>query len=321
MLDLALLRGARIGPPRPLAQRLVMPLLTLDYLRPPRTEIIVEGLDHIPQDRGIFLAMNHTDRFSYGPLLWHMHRLGLPRYVATWVKGKYFHNALMRRFLLWTGNIPVPSRGELIEGTFRERLRRAPEAAEYRLLRDLLDEKQPPEAVSLSRSAYGEGVAAYLEGWGGAARFVSAAAAQFEAQMEEVMRLHREALGPGQRHVLVFPEGTRSPQMIAGKTGLVEVTQHLGAAIVPIACIGGDDIYPGNVPLSKGGRVVYRIGAPLAVDGPALAPHRVTTPFVPFTRAASRLHGDRFRAATGVVMDHIHDMLPPRYQRKNDASG
>ena len=66
-------------------------VLALDYRFPRRTQIKVEGLEHVPTDGGAILAMNHTDRFNYWPFQYRMYRDGLP-FTATWVKGKYYEH-------------------------------------------------------------------------------------------------------------------------------------------------------------------------------------------------------------------------------------
>ena len=68
MLDLARLQRIHLRS-RPLGQLLVAELgLRVDYAFPRRTEIVVEGIENLPQDRTVFLAMNHTDRYNYWPL-------------------------------------------------------------------------------------------------------------------------------------------------------------------------------------------------------------------------------------------------------------
>ena len=91
------------------------------------------------------------------------------------------------------------------------------------------------------------------------------------------------------------------------------MTQHLDAAIVPVGCSGSDHLYPGDLPLSKGGRVTYRIGAPLEPDGPELGPHRVPSAVLPLTRAANERYGDRYEAITEVVMAKIGELVDPEY--------
>jgi len=138
--------------------------------------------------------------------------------------------------------------------------------------------------------------------------------------MAQVTRLTREALDRHRLNVLVFPQGTRSKRLPKGHTGLVQMAQHLGRTIIPVGCNGSDEAYPGSSPFSKGGHLVYRIGQPLAIDGPELLPHRVTTPFTPFSSEATEAHGEEFRAATDVVMDRINDLLDPEYQYSPDKA-
>jgi len=130
MLDLARLQRIHLQRVPP-GQRLMAALLALDYRFPRRTRIEIEGIERIPQDRPVFLAMNHTDRYNYWPLQYHMHTRGL-RYTATWVKGKYYQHPLMAWFMDRTGNIPLPSRGYVVASGFQQQAGRKPDAEEYR---------------------------------------------------------------------------------------------------------------------------------------------------------------------------------------------
>jgi hypothetical protein len=134
----------------------------------------------------------------------------------------------------------------------------------------------------------------------------------FDRMIDEVMRLNRQALEFGQ-HLLVFPQGTRSVRLSRGHIGVAQVAQHLGVDIVPVGCNGSNRVYPGNSPFAKGGRIVYRIGEPLRLDGTALRDYRVTEPFHPFTLEAG-VHHEAFEGMTAVVMDHINELLDPEYQ-------
>ena len=124
--------------------------------------------------------------------------------------------------------------------------------------------------------------------------------------------MHREAVSS--RHILVFPEGTRSKTLLKGRTGLAQVSQHLGLPIVPVGCSGSDALYPGNSPVARRGRVIYRIGTPLEPDGPILSPHRIQADFVPLSQAAAARHGQQLQAITDAVMAEISALLEPRYR-------
>lgn len=311
MLDLDNLRNVKLSK-SPKAQRFVGRLMRhLDYKLPKKTEIEFEGLDNLPTDRPIFLAMNHTDRFNYWPLQLGLH-LEKKGYTATWVKGKYYENSVMARFLGSVNGIPLPSRGYVITTQFRDQLGRPPEAEEYRALRTLInagawDAAPTPEARQ------------FVDSKGGDAAFTRWFEDLWADMMAEVVAINRRAFDLG-LYVLVFPQGTRSIKLSKGHVGLAQMSQHLGADIVPIGCNGSDRLYPGNSPLSKGGRVLYRVGEPLTLDGEAIGQYRIQDHFVPFSRSAEELHGDKFRAITDVMMDRINDLLDPEYQYSEDQA-
>ncbi|HVO31689.1 MAG TPA: lysophospholipid acyltransferase family protein [bacterium] len=284
-------------------------LLRMSYALPRRTEIVLEGAENVPANAPVFFAMNHTDRYNYWPFQYGMWRRGM-RFTATWVKGKYFEHPLMARFMIATNNIPLPSRGYVIVTEFRRRMKRVPTPEEYRALRDLSD------GIPDAGMAVGGELAALLAG----GTFLREFETLFAAMNAEVVRLNRQALFEKELNVLVFPQGTRSIRLSTGHIGLAQMSQHFGVPIVPVGCNGSDHLYPGGSPWSKGGRVVYRIGKPLALDGPEIGRFRVATPFVPFSRDAQSAHVSSFRAITDVVMDAINELLDPPYRYAADKS-
>lgn len=317
MLDLDRLERIRLRR-RPIGQLIVGNLgLALDYRFPKKTEIVLEGAEHIPANGGAFLAMNHTDRYNYWPFQYAMYRRGLP-FTATWVKGKYYENRLIGAFMDSTNNIPLPSRGYVIATEFRKRVGRAPTDAEYRVLRDLVDGKKTP-AAALEAST-GE-LLEFIAPEGGSEKFLARFDALFDRMLCRAVDLNRQAIEELGLNVLVFPEGTRSRRLGKGLNGLAQISQYLGAPIVPVGCNGSDHLYPGNSPLSKGGRVVYRVGAPLFVDGPELASLRVAPDDVlPFSKQAAARYGERYDAITSIVMDRINDLLDPAYRRAGEEA-
>jgi len=302
MIDLA--RLERVDLHRtPWGQLFMAQILRLDYRFPRRTRIVLEGTENLEPGRSYILAMNHTDRYNYWPFQYGLYRGGLG-YTATWVKGKYYENRFVGAFMDSMNNIPLPSRGYVITTQFRKLLGRTPTAEEYRALRDLADGRvaeAPPELAESIADMKG-----FLRGF----------ADVFDRMIDQVMRLNRRALELGQ-HLLVFPQGTRSIRLSRGHIGVAQVAQHLGVDVVPVGCSGSDRVYPGRSPFAKGGRIVYRIGKPLALDGPELRAHRVTEPFRPFTLGAAA-HRDAFQAMTDVVMDHINELVDPEYRYSDD---
>ena len=318
MLDLDRLDRIRLSA-RPIGQLIVGNVgLGLDYRFPRKTEIVLDGArEHIPKKGGVFLAMNHTDRYNYWPFQYAMYRAGLP-FTATWVKGKYYENRFIGAFMDSMNNIPLPSRGYVIATEFRKRAGRPPSDAEYRVLRDLVDgKKSPSEALDASS---GE-LAAFIAPEGGPEQFLARFDALFNRMLRRVVDLNRQAIEELGLNVLVFPEGTRSLRLGKGLNGIAQISQYLGAPIVPVGCNGSDRLYPGNSPFSKGGRVVYRVGPPLCVDGPELSPFRVPPDdALPFSNQAAARHGKRYDAITRVVMDRIDALLDPEYRRASDAT-
>lgn len=317
MIDAETLRGVKLNK-APVGQKLVAwSFLWPVYSLPKKTEIVLEGLENLP-DRAVILAMNHTDRYNYWPFQYQMYRAGVPRFTATWVKGKYYENSWVARFMMATNNIPVPSRGYIIASRFREAIGRPPESTEYRVLRDLVDGRRGPD--ELGEDERGGDLGQFFEAYGrtNATESVAETVRRFEAEFDEVMRevvrLNQEAMFEHDLNLLIFPEGTRSLRLSKGRTGMAQMAQHLGATIVPVGCSGSDKAYPGNSPVAKGGRIVYRIGTPLEPHGPVLAPYRVTAPFTPLTREAAEKYHDSFQAITDIVMDRINALVDPEYQ-------
>lgn len=297
----------------PIGQVMVANLvLAFDYRFPKETDIQLEGIENLPQDRSVFIAMNHTDKYNYWPFQFRMHKMGL-RYTATWVKGKYYTHPITALFLDKMNNIPMPSRGYLIVTRFRELMGRKPEGEEYRTLRDLGEGKTTSEEARAH-----DVVRAYLD-LEETDDYASLLEGRFLAYVKEVIRIHREAQASQAIHFLVFPQGTRSVQLLPGHTGMMHMAQHLGLDIVPVGCSGSDLLYPSDNPFSRGGKVTYRVGEPLSLDGPEMSPYRIREDFIPFSRDANERFQERFEAGTGVVMDHINGLLEPRYQYGTDG--
>jgi 1-acyl-sn-glycerol-3-phosphate acyltransferase len=192
----------------------------------------------------------------------------------------------------------------------------------YRTLRDIVDGRSLPPIGELEPEVremverFGEGERAT-----DTATFRERFDALFDAMMREVVRLNRAALFTYDCNVLVFREGTRSPRLQRGFTGLMQMAQHVGVDVVCVGSNGADKAYPGNSPFSKGGRIVYRIAPPLSLDGPELGPYRVREELTPFTRQATEKHGEAFEAATKVMMARISELLDPEYRSDGALGG
>ncbi|MFT5430662.1 MAG: 1-acyl-sn-glycerol-3-phosphate acyltransferase [Myxococcota bacterium] len=307
MLDLARLKRVKLSA-KPRGQVLMANMVLLPNFRMPRsTEIALEGLENLPGGPVMF-AMNHTDRYNYWPFQFKMYKGG-HGFAATWVKGKYYENGFVGWFMDHCNNIPLPSRGYVISTEFRAKTGRVPSRDEYRLLRDIVN------GSCAVGGPYPDDTSRDLQGFLATGDFDREFELLFNQMMTEVVRLCRLAHQELGQHLLVFPQGTRSKRLTRGHTGLVQMAQHLGATIVPVGCNGSDLVYPGNSPFAKGGKIVYRIGAPITVDAPAISAARVPEDALPFSRGAAA-YSEQYQSITDVVMDRINDLLDPEYQRQ-----
>jgi len=320
-LDLPRMKRIRLSA-RPLAQRIVgHTLLTPNYRLPKRVRIDLEGLENLPDEPVIF-AMNHTDRYNYWPFQYQLWKQQ-SRFTATWVKGKYYENEVMARFMEWTNNIPTVSRGYLIARDFLSTLGRRPTESEYRALRHAVDsaagivpadaEAQPTEDLLASlaspRTMLGRPYDPKAETWAEAINSL------FTAIMARFLALHDEAFALG-LDLLIFPQGTRSKRLSRGHIGIAQVALHYGKTIVPVGCNGSDRCYPGGSPWAKGGHIVYRFGPPMTAA--ELDSWRPAEPFVPFSAAAEKAHRENFQGLADAVMDRIDPLLDAEYRFAED---
>jgi len=294
-------------------------------LQPVKTDlrkvtIVFENLERIPHDEPVIFAMNHTDRYNYLPFmvpLWYDYRN-----IAPWVKGKYYQNAAVGKFLDITGCIPVPSRGYIITKDFQMMMHRRPPKTDYRLLRDWVDGKITADAFFATA---GDTLTQY----------VSTPHGEFEPERQpypafiqnryrRFMRLVTDvsitALEKERVSLLIFPEGTRSVRLTPGHPGIAQMALKTGIPVIPVGCNGSDKIYPGISPFAKRGTVIYRIGEPLTIDG-ELAPFTIREPFEPFSQEAEAKHSATFQAATDLIMARINNLLDPEYQFAGDTHG
>jgi 1-acyl-sn-glycerol-3-phosphate acyltransferase len=320
MLDIARLERIRLSR-RPLSQRFVGNVFLLpNYRIPPRVEIRIEGGEKLPDERVIY-AMNHTDRYNYWPFQFALWK-ELNRFTATWVKGKYYENAFVGKFMELTNNLPTVSRGYLITRDFIATLGRPPEDSEYAILRPWVDaasagevdpphdlDKLPADLLKRPRNVLGlrfepdrQSYAAYIN-------------SLFTAMMGLFLELNRKALDCG-LDLLVFPQGTRSVTLSRGHIGLAEVALYFDRTIVPVGCSGSDHCYRGSSPIASSGSIVYRIGEPIS---PAeMRDFHPGSDFVPFSHDAEDLHREKFQGLVDVVMSRINELVDPPYRFGNE---
>ncbi|MEC7985094.1 MAG: lysophospholipid acyltransferase family protein [Myxococcota bacterium] len=309
MLKLNQIQSIRLQE-NPIGQKIYAQFLRFNYSFPPKTKVHVHGIENIPNDRRCILAMNHTDKFNYWPFQLKLYQMR-NQFTCTWVKGKYFRNTLVRRFLLNMNIIPVAPKGILIARSFKKLMKRLPSNEEYRNIKMVMD--SPNRDLS--------GLSSQLQKYFGETpeKVIDEIESEFAGISQEVVRLNRDALSLG-HHILIFPQGTRSVRLSKGHIGLAQMSQCLGADIIPIGCSGSNICYPDGIPWARKGSITYKIGKPLILDGEKLGAYRVKDPFIPFSADAVRNYRPQFRAITDIVMDEINQLVTPPYQYSTDKT-
>lgn len=325
MLDLNRLERIRLTAD-PIGQKAVAALLLApNYLVPPRVKIDIEGFDNVP-DEPVIYAMNHTDRYNYWPFQYKLWRQ-FGRFTSTWVKGKYYENEWLGKFMEMTNNIPTVSRGYLIARDFKAVCGRAPTAEEYRALRTAVDvaagvKEAPGDGVEPAgvvpraildrpRNVLGR---RYSPGRESYMLYINEL---FGMMMQRFVEINEEAFGKG-LDLLVFPQGTRSIRLSRGRIGLSQMALYLKTPVVPVGCSGSDKVYPGNSPVGRGGHIVYRMGEPLLYD--EMSDFHIGEDFEPFTAEAENKHREKFQGYVDVVMDRINGLVDPKYQFAEDLA-
>lgn len=288
-----------------------------NYNLPPRTSITIEPLDRIPRDKPVVFALNHTDRFNYFPFQYKLWREGFPRFTSTWVKGKYYENSLLKWFFDHTNNIPLPSLGYLIIKDFIAIHGQKPEDSVYRRLRDHVEDDLSSEelvssdelkrVIDPSVRNFPGGVDSYRE-------YIHTRNEQLMGLVEERTL---ETLREKDNNLIVFPEGTRSVRLGKLRTGLAQFALKHRLTVVPVGCNGSDRVYPGNLPIARGGNVVYRVGEPMTVED-EFADLDPPNDYRPFTRDASR-YKEIFREATERIGHRLNNLLDPRHQQTDEV--
>lgn len=267
-------------------------------------KIEVSGMEKIPPDETVIIAMNHTDRYNYWPLQYHFWKKRLP-FTTVWVKGKYYRNRILGKILDGCNLIPVPSMGYLIEEFYRKRFRRKIDGKDYRILRDVIDgTREMGEALqqmAKSTADYFRANIKHLREY-------------HETLMERVAELSRMALFEKDLNLIIFPEGTRSKTLGEGKTGVAQLALHTEKKVVPVGCNHSDKVYTGSLPFARSGKIVYRVGDPVSVED-ELKEYRISEPFRLFSRESQRKYRDRFEAVTRILMERINGLVDEEYRR------
>ncbi len=290
--------------PRPTFERAARGVLEM-MERFSGTHLEVEGFE--PPSRPVLYATNSTQRNDFLAL-----RLALARRavkVTTVTKARTYHEG-SGHVAAWLGTIPIASRGYVLLVDFVAVNGRRPTDAEYRLLRDHVDQGTAlPSSdafgrlVSVPRELLGHAVDPACEPYADAVHRV------YGALMQETLRLMRTAVARG-HSIQLYPEGTVSPRLGVGRIGAVQAAHALGLDIVPVGMSGCPEVIRGDGLLLTGGTIRLRFGEPLR--------HPLATlpeGFQAFEPASERAHRPALLAATEVLMSRLDGLLDERYRR------
>jgi 1-acyl-sn-glycerol-3-phosphate acyltransferase len=304
MVDLEYLKKIKLDS-RPPGQRIVARLLLApNYHFFSNVHIRLENIKNIPQGETVILAMNHTDRYNYWPLQYKLWSMKCFPFTTAWVKGKYYRNATIGKFMDWCNMIPVPSMGYLVEEFYRMHLKKRIDGVQYRAIKDRIDGK---DRETESTPALSEESSRIFTD-----QFIEYLKRTHEEIMEKVAELSRKALFEQKLNLIIFPEGTRSTTLGEGRTGVAQLALHTEKKIIPIGCNNSEALYSGNLPFARSGTVTYRVGEPLSVEN-QLAAYRIREPFRLFSKESQKRFGENFERVTDIVMESIRKLLDEKY--------
>lgn len=85
----------------------------------------------------------------------------------------------------------------------------------------------------------------------------------------ESLRVAGEKIRREKAVVVMFPEGTRSPdgELLPFKKGAFVLALNLGVPVIPVGVSGSRRLMPKGSFLVRPGRITVRVGAPIEVDG------------------------------------------------------
>lgn len=267
-----------------------------------RVEVI--GAERLPEGPAL-LCTNSTQRHDFFALMRGLDALG--KRVVTFTKAKNFHSPVSAFVMRRTGTIPLASRGYVISIDLRDSLGRRPTDEEYRTVRDHVDREAPLSAAlrwlqtrprdilgvpfDPQRCAYRDQVQEV-----------------YRRSLAETVRLAKVAVDDG-CYLQIYPEGTVSRHLGAGRIGAVQFAKALGLAVVPIGMSGCPGAFFGESPVPAPGTVRIRVGEPLALAAALPAAHRA---FHPDDEAANRA---ALLGATQTLMGSIEALVDDAHKR------
>ena len=307
----------------PWAQKFVArAILDPNYHLFAKVKIEMDNIDNIPKGEPVIFAMNHTDRFNYWPFQYKLCRAKVYPFTTVWVKGTYFNNKFLGQLLKLCNTFPVPSKGYIIQELFKKTFQRSTTRDEYRMLKDLLDQKITlPDVLHNASQEVRDLLSDRWDLMSGAGTpFLQFIENDYYMMMEKVAQISLGALFEKKLSVIIFPEGTRSVRLSEGRSGIAQLALNSEKAVIPVGCNGSETVYPGSSPLARSGMITYRIGKPMTVHD-HFKKFRIKEKFKLFSKESQQKYKETFEAATDAIMKNIDLLLDDRYRVSAQASG
>ncbi len=259
--------------------------------------------------RPVLYATNSTQKYDFMTFRSVAWTRGLRTVTVT--KAKNYHSPVMRPVLEHTGVVALASRGYVMLVDAVQVLRRRPDEDEYRALRDHLDGDVPLPATrafdalqSTPRVTLGVPYEPSRRGLRDHWRAV------YHALLGEALRHARTAVEHGYS-IQMYPEGTVSSRLGAGRIGLMQFARALSLDVCPVGMSGCRDVYRGASPLPHRGTATVRFGEAYTPDLTALP-----AGFEAFNPAHEALARPVLQRATDDLMHRLDALLDPAQRRQ-----
>jgi 1-acyl-sn-glycerol-3-phosphate acyltransferase len=270
-------------------------------------EIAFENAEILRSGQQFIIATNHSHKLDFLPLRAPMLYRG--HTFMTWVKSRAYKDPAMGTFLRYTGNVPICSRGYLIASDYWDMFGERPTEEEYRILRDHID-----RGTELPASERFEALTKTPRRMLGlffnptAFSYRQAVRQLYYELMQIALRMTRRGVHRGD-NVQIYPQGAVSSRMTPGHIGIIQAALTLGLPIVPVGISGCREVFIGNSPRTRAGKITVRFGEPYEVPR-----SEVPSDFRAFHPDDEETHAEVLKGHAAQVTQGINALLTPDYQ-------
>ncbi|MES2503371.1 MAG: lysophospholipid acyltransferase family protein [Myxococcota bacterium] len=201
-------------------------------------DIVIEGLENLPKDKSVIIAMNQPAYYTAWPFQFALRQEKHHRRVISFVKAKDFENPMLKPIWKASGGIMVPSKSQLILSEIGKQFGRRADPDEYTAVKQAIEQDL---AHQVHRT--------------------------YEQMLRRWQLQTTDVLSSQQCHIIAFPQSSPSKRLLPCQPDLIQEAIKQNVPIVPVGAQGADLVYPGKLPWARKGRVHYRIGKPLVFAG------------------------------------------------------